>query len=350
MSFLISEKGSAPLDRLIEHSNGLKRSSELDSSSSCLEEGAVMFIKKLAHCMTFTLLGLTSTLYSHAAEPANNATATARLENARIDDIDKNSTSITVTDCNPKCEGALRRLTVDAVLGSVVKNFHLGDHATIDIDANALKSITIRTVRVDPKSCLSVLMVTAGGCFFLTALITWWRPLRLIVGQDGRYSNSKFQMAIWFGVLIVTYLATVFLRLSKAGWDFFGSVNIPQNLLLLSGLSGLTFGGAKGITTAKVNAAAAAGAADPKPAGQPNFCRDLIQNDVGAFDIGDFQMVVVTVLAVGMYLTLVFNLLGTIEFWKTASLPDVDTTILAAFGLGQGAYLTKKAVGNLQTS
>jgi len=30
-------------------------------------------------------------------------------------------------------------------------------------------------------------------------------------------------------------------------------------------------------------------------------------------------------------------------------LPDVDTTILATFGLGQGAYLTKKAVGEVGT-
>jgi hypothetical protein len=27
------------------------------------------------------------------------------------------------------------------------------------------------------------------------------------------------------------------------------------------------------------------------------------------------------------------------------TLPDVDTTILSAFGLGQGAYLAKKALG-----
>jgi hypothetical protein len=28
------------------------------------------------------------------------------------------------------------------------------------------------------------------------------------------------------------------------------------------------------------------------------------------------------------------------------SLPDIDTTILAAFGLGQGAYLTNKVVSS----
>jgi hypothetical protein len=50
------------------------------------------------------------------------------------------------------------------------------------------------------------------------------------------------------------------------------------------------------------------------------------------------------------YLVLVFNFFGSVEYSKIVSLPDVDTTLLATFGLGQGAYLTKKAVGNLGSS
>ena len=53
----------------------------------------------------------------------------------------------------------------------------------------------------------------------------------------------------------------------------------------------------------------------------------------------------VTLIAVGMYLTLIFHFLGSIEFQSTASLPDLDSTVLASFGLGQGAYLTKRQRG-----
>ena len=74
---------------------------------------------------------------------------------------------------------------------------------------------------------------------------------KLIVGQDNRYSNSKFQVALWFWILLSSYLAIVVFRCIYAGWDFFGRVNIPQNLLILSGLSALTYGGAKAITTSK---------------------------------------------------------------------------------------------------
>jgi hypothetical protein len=112
----------------------------------------------------------------------------------------------------------------------------------------------------------------------------------------------------------------------------------------------LTFAGAKGITTAKVDAAIAQGVANPKPAGQPSFWRDLLQNDIGTFDLGDFQMFVVTLLAVGMFLASVFHYLSFIQTQNPSRLPDVDTTILAAFGLGQGAYLTKKAVGDVGKS
>jgi len=85
-------------------------------------------------------------------------------------------------------------------------------------------------------------------------------------------------------------------------------------------------------------------------AGDERFFQDLLQNDAGDFDFGDFQMLVITLVAVVMYLTLIFHFLGSIEFLKTVSLPDVDTTILAGFGLGHGAYLAKKAGGEVGKS
>jgi len=57
-----------------------------------------------------------------------------------------------------------------------------------------------------------------------------------------------------------------------------------------------------------------------------------------------------TLLAIAVYFVLVFNFLGTMEKAMTVSLPDVNTTVLAAFGLGHGAYLTKKAVGAVSQS
>jgi hypothetical protein len=155
-------------------------------------------------------------------------------------------------------------------------------------------------------------------------------------------------MALWFGLLIVAYLATVVLRATASNWAFLAGVGIPNNLLLLSGMSTLTFGAAKGITTAKVQAAVDSGIPAPKPSTTtPRFLFDLTHNDNNQLDLGDFQMLVVTVVAVGVYAVIVLHFLGSLEMRSAISLPDVDSTILAAFGLGHGAYLTKKAVGKV---
>jgi hypothetical protein len=292
---------------------------------------------------------------SVAVQVPKDTTAMRKMENVRIDDIDKNYASITITDCPPRtpggpslCNGDVMTLAVGDALRPELKAFQKRDHLKIDTDGKSVLSIGVRSVAVGSDLRSLVLGITLAVCFLLTTLLTWGHPLKLIIGQDGRYSNSKFQMAVWFWVLISTYLAVVYLRVSRTGWEFFGAVNIPQNLLLLSGMSALTFGGAKGITTTKANAAIAAGHANPKDSAgvHPNFWTDLVQNDLGVFDIGDFQMLMVTLLAVAMYFTLVFTFLGEIAAKASLDLPNVDTTILASFGLGQGAYLTKKAVGN----
>lgn len=284
------------------------------------------------------------------------ADASKELANARVDDVAANSLSFTVTDCRATCSGpALTVMVRDTILQKDLKSYKKGDHVTIDVVPGAnetvLQAIRIRALAVSQRMRFLVLAIAALVCFIVTALVTKFHPLSLIVGQDNRYSNSKFQMALWFGVVVTTYIATVYLRVSQAGWEFLNGVNIPQNLLLLSGMSALTFGGAKGITTAKAQEATSAGVVNPKPAAlAPNLLKDLFQNDVNRLDFGDFQMIIVTLLAVSVYLVLAGHFLGAIEFRKVVDLPDLDTTILATFGLGHGAYLTKKAVGNIGTS
>jgi hypothetical protein len=282
-----------------------------------------------------------------------------RLDDVRIDEIESNFISVTVTNCPPSnlrgqslCQGNVMTLAVSSDLRPELKSYKTGDHLRIDTDGKNLLSLGIRTLEVSCARRWLVLAISFGGLFGLTALLVRGNPLKLAIGLDGRYSNSQFQIALWFWVVIATYLAVVYLRAEKTQWEFFGAVNIPQNLLLLSGMSGLTFAGARGITAQKVNAIPA-GQPNPKAlvAGKPaNLWANLIQNDQGQFDIGDFQMLLVTLLAVGMYLALVFHFLGTIEARATVDLPNVDTTILGSFGLGQGAYLAKKAAGNLGTS
>jgi hypothetical protein len=325
------------------------------------------------------------------------------LKNARVDGINADDGTLSVTDCaqlkgnpgsRPICQGTAYNLTVpvsNPALKTKLAQFHLGDHIRVAFDSTfAVQAIDGAAYSyVTAKYRFSMLLVCFLVPLAVATLMTWGHPFKLIVGLDNRYSNSKLQAALWFWVMLATYLEVLYFRISVAGLDFLGGINIPQNLLLLSGMSAITFTGAKAITTAKVNAAnanaasaaaapannvaqAAAVAAvaqgadvtvlvppapppsipppDPKNGlgeGDESFWRDIVQNDLGDFDFGDFQMVIVTMLAIFTYVLAVHHYVGAISLTATTSLPDVDTTILSAFGLGQGAYLAKKAAGNL---
>jgi hypothetical protein len=210
-----------------------------------------------------------------------------------------------------------------------------------------LDKLTIRTREVSPWQR----WLTFGGAALLLLLFAraaLGGPISgLIIGLDGRTSNSKFQLVVWFGVVMVAYLSTVWLRFCYSGNLLVGAVSIPNNLLALSGLSALSFAGAKAITQGKQNALAAAGmgtamkqsAADPA---HPARLADLAHDDAGNPDLGDFQMLLITLIAAITYLVQIFMFLGVFEMRGKITIPDADSTLLAAFGLGQGAYLAKK--------
>jgi hypothetical protein len=170
-------------------------------------------------------------------------------------------------------------------------------------------------------------------------MVTHWRPQRFIIGLDNRYSNSQTQIVLWFGAVMTAYLALLALRIIYFHWQFIGGINLSQNLIMLSGLSAFSFGAARVIRQSKEGPA---GAPTPDPDVRPSFS-DLVQNDKRTADIGDFQMLLITIIAVVIFLMATFHALGHLAVASTTSLPDVDTTLLSLFGIGQGAYLVKKA-------
>lgn len=53
-------------------------------------------------------------------------------------------------------------------------------------------------------------------------------------------------------------------------------------------------------------------------------------------------------LAAGVYLLQMLAFLQTLPLSASVSLPDVDSTLLSFFGIGQGAYLVKKGFAEVQ--
>ncbi len=321
----------------------------------------------------------------------HTATAqTAGYTEVRFDKFDATTNTLFVADCKRSLASktalcgpaSIPILVNDKDLKTQLSSFGVGDHLELLTDGKPSPSLTGMLLKTNPTpdqpislsariwlfvACMAALSLATAVILALASrkskaswnpLVLNWNPLSLVLGEDNRYSNSKCQMALWFYILIASYLDVALLRYVYAGADFIGGISIPQTLLMLSGMSALTFAGAKGITTAKQNVAVQANAAGlttpvatkTTNTGTPSFFSDLLSNDTGQFDFGDFQMLVVTVLAVGMYLTLLFHFTEVVEYRHAITLPDVDTTILAMFGLGQGAYLAKKAAGNVGSS
>lgn len=192
----------------------------------------------------------------------------------------------------------------------------------------------------------------AASALFLLALawqFTGYRTSTLFLGQDNRYSTSKFQAVLWFWMVLSAYLAVTAQRLIMAGPSYIGGVDIPRNLLMLSGISMLGFAASKAITASKV----AAGKAEPtnnnsdggKPPAVTAKVGDLVSDDFNRTDLGDFQIVVITGVAVVVYAISVVDFMSTFQFKRSISLPEIDAVLLAIFGLGQAGYLGKKAAG-----
>ena len=243
-------------------------------------------------------------------------------------------------------------------------NFSQGDTVWLRVSADRTSLAKVDCVPVPGGERLLALAIPAATLILFTLLLSWGGALHFLMGVDGHYSKSKFQLAVWFGALVSIYLATYCLR-----WRYgagFGGISIPAHLALISGISAFTFAAAKSIAVTKKGAdGAAAGVASaktpqgdvvppvpPQPVAPPKgaaqqwkFIRDLLTDSSGNAELGDYQMLVILLIAVGTYLFQAYHFLGTITFAEV-KLPDVDSTILAAFGLGQGAYLGNKVASD----
>lgn len=205
---------------------------------------------------------------------------------------------------------------------------------------NHVKSLEWQSKPVERAKRWASLIGAAGILFIIAWVFTGGHPTHLFLGKDNRYSSSQFQTVLWFGLVVSAYIAIVSHRIVAAGWTYVGGVDIPPNLLILSGISVLTFTAAKALTTRQVE-----DKPDLKAMAAAPRATDLISTDDNRTDLGDFQMVAITVLATVIYAISAVEFMEQIEFRRVVTMPDVDATMLSIFGLGQAAYLGKKAAG-----
>lgn len=206
------------------------------------------------------------------------------------------------------------------------------------------------------QQAMSYLTGLAGlAAFWLILLIaTRKHPWALVIGEDGRPSTSKFQMLVWTAAVVFAFLAIFQIRFSSGYHD--GLPGIPTNLLIAMGMSVVTAVSAKSIAVGSQTnddaAAAGAAAAGVPVAAPPPSQSGIFSDDNGTPDLGKVQLVLWTVIAIGVFLSEVFATIHCPncspfdpKIGNTAcnlGLPDIGTTLMILMGLGHGAYLGKK--------
>lgn len=194
-------------------------------------------------------------------------------------------------------------------------------------------------------SCLTGL-AGLGALWLILLIATKKHPWALVIGEDGRPSTSKFQMVLWTAAIVFAFLAIYEIRFSNGYFQELPGV--PSNLLIAMGISVATSVSAKSIAVKAAAASSLSAVSTPTPPGKSGiFC-----DDSGIPDLGKVQVVLWTLIAVGVFLAEVFALIqhpGAPHFDAKAGhdvwdlgLPDIGQTLMILMGLGHGAYIGKK--------
>jgi len=103
---------------------------------------------------------------------------------------------------------------------------------------DVLKSVEAQAFKLSRWRRVWILFFSLIGYWLLLwSLGRFFKKKNVLLGEDGRYSNSKFQIALWFGVLIMSYIDTVVLRWWYCENCFLAGISIPDNLLLSQDLA-----------------------------------------------------------------------------------------------------------------
>ncbi len=203
----------------------------------------------------------------------------------------------------------------------------------------ALKPVELWQIRLAYLVGLAFLLIYLA----LASLLTRKRAgfLTAAIGEDGRYSTSKFQFLVWTGVVVFAYAALFAIYELRSITPGVPGWSLPPNVLLAMGFSVITMATAKGVTSSYVYS----GRSPKLPAMRPARLADLVAaDDSGIPDLSKVQMLIWTFIAIAVYVFQVNAAMG--SGTDLGKFPDIDQTLMILMGIGQGAYLgTKIASG-----
>lgn len=201
-----------------------------------------------------------------------------------------------------------------------------------------------------------------GATFVLAALtlLAFWflfpKASELVIGKDGRVSTSKFQVVLWtfavgfalFALFYAFVIPQLFGELFGLTWaerlrapigesfSTFLKEGLDETYLLLLGFPLAAAVGSKAITSSKVAKGEVKKEAKADP-GESSSAQELVGDDQGNVDLGDFQYLFFTLLAVAYFMAQFLAHPG-------GGLPDMPDTLVGLTGVAAAAYVGKKGV------
>ncbi|HYG86610.1 MAG TPA: hypothetical protein VD978_10155 [Azospirillum sp.] len=143
--------------------------------------------------------------------------------------------------------------------------------------------------------------------------------LRVITTKTGRASLSQFQVLLW--VCVIGYSVVYVMALSG------DLIPIPEQMLGLLGISGLS------VLGAQLPTPGAQGAASPAAKRDAPRWSDLVLSDDDIPDVTRVQM---------LFFTVITAFFVTIRVISSYEIPEIDNSYLALMGVTNGVYLLNK--------
>lgn len=168
-----------------------------------------------------------------------------------------------------------------------------------------------------------------GLLWLMIGIATSFSMIKLVCGVDGRPSTSKCQFLMWTAAMIFCYLVVYSYHIHRnhfspiEGWS--------PNVLLSMGISAATAVAAKAIVSNNVSNGSLVKS-------NPNGKGGIFEDDDGSPDLAKVQLMIWTIIAIGVYLVSVYHNLSA----EKRVLPDIDKNLMVLMGLGHSAYLGKK--------
>ena len=216
-----------------------------------------------------------------------------------------------------------------AYLGAKFEAWSAAAFSTTDGTHAALDEALRRLGHADPAGLMSALApdpAAAPPKAAATKADFLKKVADLIDGVEPTYSLARFQMALWTIVIGLGFLLMYFVTATL--------FEIPANVLILMGVSGATYLGARVIDARPPAAPGAAQAADVPPQRSTNLFTDMVVDERGVA-LHRIQMLFWTALLIGVFV---------VEVVRRMVFTEFDATLLGLMGISNGSYLALKAM------